>query len=58
MDKLFFILFVKMDDLLFNKTDYKKMSLTKLREVVVEKELTQDASKMKKQEILKLLGDE
>jgi hypothetical protein len=40
------------------KPDYKKMSLNKLREVVVEKGLIVDASKMKKPELLKLLGDE
>jgi len=35
--------------------DYKKMSLTKLREIVVERNLATDASKMKKNELLKLL---
>lgn len=40
------------------KTDYKKMSLNKLREIVVSKELVADASKLKKNEILKLLGHE
>lgn len=35
--------------------DYKKMSLTKLREIVVERNLTSDSSKMKKNELLKLL---
>jgi hypothetical protein len=40
------------------KPDYKKMSLNKLREVVAEKGLIVDASKMKKPELLKLLGDE
>jgi len=35
--------------------DYKKMSLTKLREIVVERNLSTDASKMKKNELLKLL---
>ena len=40
------------------KTDYKKMSLNKLREVVVSKSIILDASKLKKNEILKLLGDE
>lgn len=38
--------------------DYKKMSLTKLREIVVKKKLASDASKMKKNEILKMLGVE
>lgn len=37
---------------------YKKMSLPKLRTIVVEKGLVNDASKLKKNELLKLLGDE
>ena len=41
-----------------SKTDYKKMSLNKLRETAVNKGLISDASKLKKNEILKLLGDE
>lgn len=41
-----------------SKSDYKKMSINKLREVVVSKGLIADASKLKKQDILKLLGDE
>jgi hypothetical protein len=45
-------------DLHISKSDYKKMSLNKLREVVVSKSLISDASKLKKNEILKLLGDE
>lgn len=36
--------------------DYKKMSLTKLRELAVKNNLTNDASKMKKNDILKLMG--
>jgi hypothetical protein len=40
------------------KQDYKKMSINKLREVVVEKKLIMDASKLKKPDLLKLLGDE
>jgi len=40
------------------KSDYKKMSITKLREIVVEKGIFTDASKLKKGDILKLLGDE
>jgi hypothetical protein len=40
------------------KPDYKKMSITKLREVVVEKGIIADASKLKKNDLLKLLGDE
>jgi hypothetical protein len=38
--------------------DYKKLSLTKLRSIVVEKSLSQDTSKLKKNELLKLLGVE
>jgi hypothetical protein len=38
--------------------DYKKMSLSKLRNIVVEKHLSQDASKLKKGELFKLLGVE
>ena len=41
-----------------SKTEYKKMSLNKLRETAVSKGLISDASKLKKNEILKLLGDE
>lgn len=37
-------------------TDYKKMSVDKLRHVVVEKGLIVDASKLKKKDLLKLLG--
>jgi hypothetical protein len=40
------------------KTDYKKLSINKLREVVIEKGIVADATKLKKNEILKLLGDE
>ena len=43
---------------LTSKTEYKKMSTNKLREVVVSKGIITDASKLKKNEILKLLGDE
>jgi hypothetical protein len=38
--------------------DYKKLSLTKLRSIVVEKGLSQDISKLKKNEMLKLLSVE
>jgi len=38
--------------------DYKKLSLTKLRSVVAEKGLSSDSSKLKKQDLLKLLGVE
>jgi len=40
------------------KQEYKKMSINKLREFVVEKGVITDASKLKKQDLLKLLGDE
>ena len=38
--------------------DYKKLSLTKLRSIVIEKGLSADSSKLKKQDLLKLLGVE
>jgi hypothetical protein len=38
--------------------DYKKMALPKLRSVVSEKGLSSDSSKLKKNELLKLLGIE
>ena len=38
--------------------DYKKLSLPKLRSVVSEKGLTPDSSKLKKNELFKLLGVE
>ncbi len=41
-----------------SKSEYKKMSLTKLREVAVSKGVVVDASKLKKNDILKMLGDE
>jgi hypothetical protein len=41
-----------------DKTDYKKLSLNKLREIVIEKGLVVDASKLKKNDILKMLGAE
>jgi hypothetical protein len=41
-----------------NIVDYKKISLNKLRSIVVEKGLVTDSSKMKKPEMLKLLGIE
>jgi hypothetical protein len=40
------------------KHDYKKLSLNKLRDVVVEKGIVIDASKLKKNDILKMLGEE
>ena len=45
-------------DFLTSKSEYKKLPINKLREVVVSKGIVTDASKLKKQEILKLLGDE
>lgn len=41
-----------------DSVDYKKLSLQKLKSVVVEKGLVADASKLKKHELLKLLGIE
>jgi hypothetical protein len=38
--------------------DYKKFTLSKLRSIVIEKELVVDSSKPKKNELLKLLGAE
>ncbi len=38
--------------------DYKKLSLPKLRSIVSEKRLSTDPSKLKKNELLKLLGIE
>ena len=38
--------------------DYKKLPLPKLRSIVAEKGLSADASKLKKNELLKLLGSE
>lgn len=46
------------DDDNIDGQEYKKMSLTKLRELAVKKKLTNDASKMKKNDILKLMGFE
>jgi hypothetical protein len=62
-DDLQFLKNVSISDLgdiqdLTAKTEYKKMSTNKLREVVVSKGIITDASKLKKNEILKLLGDE
>jgi hypothetical protein len=41
----------------FDKTDYKKMSINKLREIVVEKGLPINPAKLKKQELIKLIED-
>jgi hypothetical protein len=43
------------DHMKAESTDYKKMPLSKLRSIVVEKQLCEDASKMKKPELLELL---
>lgn len=43
------------DHMKANSTDYKKMPLSKLRSIVVEKKLCEDSSKMKKTELLELL---
>ncbi len=48
----------EMDDVHLQKSEYKKMALNKLRELVVNKGLVVDSSKLKKNELLKLLGDE
>jgi hypothetical protein len=40
------------------ETDYKKMSINKLRNIVLEKGLSTEPSKLKKHEILKMLGVE
>lgn len=47
---------ISMSDSNNHDTDYKKMSVDKLRHVVVEKGLVVDASKLKKKDLLKLLG--
>ena len=39
-------------------TDYKKLSIQKLRSIVAEKGLAEDTSKLKKQDLFKLLGVE
>ena len=41
-----------------SEIDYKKLSLPKLRSIVLEKGLSNDTSKLKKNELLKLLGIE
>jgi len=40
------------------KIDYKKMSLNNLRDIIVSKKLATDPSKLKKNDMLKLLGSE
>lgn len=46
---------IEEDHMKAESTDYKKMPLSKLRSIVVEKQLCEDASKMKKPELLELL---
>jgi hypothetical protein len=49
---------INLEETKHESTDYKKMSLSKLRSIVTEKGLTPDATKLKKNELLKLLGIE
>jgi len=49
---------INLEETKHESMDYKKMALPKLRSVVTEKGLTSDASKLKKNELLKLLGIE
>jgi hypothetical protein len=49
---------INLEESNFDSIDFKKLSLQKLRSLVVEKGLLEDASKSKKNELLKLLEDE
>ena len=49
---------INLEDPHSDSLDYKKLSLPKLRSIVSEKGLSSDASKLKKNELLKLLGAE
>ncbi len=49
---------INLEDTHSDSLDYKKLSLPKLRSIVSEKGLATDASKLKKNELLKLLGAE
>ena len=49
---------ISLEDSNNENIDYKKLPLPKLRSIVVEKGLTSDSSKLKKNELLKLLGIE
>jgi hypothetical protein len=49
---------INLEDTHSDSLDYKKLSLPKLRSIVSEKGLATDASKLKKNELLKLLGVE
>jgi hypothetical protein len=41
-----------------HKTDYKKLTINKLKDLVVNKGITSDVSKLKKNDLIKLLEDE
>ena len=47
----------KMEEQL-DKEEYKKLSLNKLKSLVLEKKLTTDVSKLKKNDLLTILGVE
>lgn len=49
---------INLDEIHTDSVDYKKLPLPKLRSIVTDKGLVDDASKLKKQELLKLLEDE
>jgi len=49
---------INLDEIHADSVDYKKLLLPKLRSIVTDKGLVDDASKLKKQELLKLLEDE
>ena len=42
----------------FKKIDYKNLPLNRLKEIVAEKKINVDVKKLKKNEILKILGEE
>ena len=50
------IIHINLEETKSESMDYKKMALPKLRSVVTEKGLISDASKLKKNELLNLLG--
>jgi hypothetical protein len=49
---------INLEDTHSDSLDYKKLSLPKLRSIVSEKGLASDTSKLKKNELLKMLGAE
>jgi hypothetical protein len=49
---------INLDEIHADSVDYKKLPLPKLRSIVTDKGLVDDASKLKKQELLKLLEDD